>query len=188
MAAKRRMKSTRGTCCTFAASLLITTTVASGSALAQQTAPISVSTGAAPTASYGAPQSNWSGSQSGNGAGTLQYNSQSNCKNCGVVESIREIKHEGEGSALGTLGGAAVGGTVGRQLGDGTGRVAATIAGAVIGAAAGNAAAKKYNTTTSYQTVVRMDDGSLQTLNHEGAPKWRSGQEVQLNNGVLSPR
>ena len=188
MAAKKLVKSTGASFCTFAASVLITATGLSGSALAQRTAPTSVSTGAAPAASNGALQNNWSGSQSNNGSGTLQYNTQSNCRNCGVVESIREIKHEGEGSALGTLGGAAVGGTVGRQLGDGKGRVAATIAGAVIGAAAGNAAAKKHNTTTSYQTVVRMDDGSLQTLNHDGAPKWRSGQEVQLNNGVLSPR
>ena len=188
MAAKRRMKLTMRSHYTIAASLLVAATLSSSNALAQRTAPSSVSTGAAPTVGYGAPQSNWSGSQSNNSNGTLQYNTQSGCKNCGVIESIREIKHEGEGSALGTLGGAAVGGTVGRQLGDGKGRVAATIAGAVIGAAAGNAAAKKHNTTTSYQTTVRMDDGSVQTLNHDGAPKWRNGQEVQLNNGVLSPR
>ena len=188
MAAEKQNKSTSVGVRAFAASLLVAAFVTSGSALAQQTAPTSVSTGTSPTVSYGAAQSNWSGSPSNNSSSTLQYNTQSGCRNCGVIESIREIKHEGEGSALGTLGGAAVGGTVGRQLGDGKGRVAATIAGAVLGAAAGNAAAKKHNTTTSYQTTVRMDDGSVQTLNHDGAPKWRSGQEVQLNNGVLSPR
>ena len=188
MAAKKRMKLMQEIFSKFAASLLVVAILSSGTVLAQRTAPTSVGTGASPTSSYGAPQSNWSGSQSNNGNGTLQYSTQSGCKNCGVIESVREIKHEGEGSALGTLGGAAVGGTVGRQLGDGKGRVAATIAGAVMGAAAGNAAAKKHNTTTSYQTTVRMDDGSVQTLSHDGAPKWRSGQEVQLNNGVLSPR
>ena len=82
----------------------------------------------------------------------------------------------------------AVGTAVGRNIGDGKGRVAAGIAGAVLGAAAGNAAAMKHNTTTSYQTLVRMDDGSLQTLSHSGVPKWREGQEVQLNNGAISPR
>jgi outer membrane lipoprotein SlyB len=165
----------------FATTLFIVALAASDCALAQRTAPVSVSTGATATGSYGSPQF-------GNGAGTLQYTSQSGCKNCGVVESVQEIKHEGEGSALGTLGGAAVGGAIGRNIGDGKGRVAAGIAGAVIGGVAGNRASKAHNSTTSYQTVVRMDDGSTQTLNQSGAPKWRTGQEVQLNNGTLSPR
>lgn len=167
--------------CAFVAMLCVFA-AASSSAFAQSTAPVSVSTGAAPSGSYGAPQ------YGNNGSSTLQYTQQNGCRNCGVIESVREIKQEGEGSALGTLGGAAVGGTIGRQLGDGKGRVAATIAGAVIGAAAGNAATKKHNATTSYQTTVRMDDGSVRTLNHDGAPKWRAGQEVQMNNGALSPR
>jgi len=160
---------------------------ASGNALAQRTAPTSVSVGA-PGAGYGQVGSSYSGDGQSTGAGTWRYNQQSGCANCGVVESIREIKHEGDGSALATLGGAAVGGTIGRQLGDGKGRVAATIAGAVLGAAAGNQAAKKSHASTSYQTTLRMDDGSVQTLNHSDAPKWRTGQEVQLNNGTLSPR
>ena len=167
------------------AAAMFTLALLSGSAYAQSMAPVSVSTGAASTSSYSSPQF---GNSGGNSAGATQYTSQSGCKNCGVVESIREIKHEGEGSALGTLGGAAVGGAIGRNIGDGKGRVAAGIAGAIIGGAAGHSASKAHNSTTSYQTVVRMDDGSIQTLNHSGAPKWRSGQEVQLNNGGLSPR
>lgn len=159
--------------------------LASSSAYAQRTAPMSVS--------VGAPSSGYSGSSYSSGgdaasAGLWRYNQPATCANCGVVESIRELKHEGDGSALATLGGAAVGGTIGRQLGDGKGRVAATIAGAVLGAAAGNQAAKKSNASTTYQTTLRMDDGSVQTLNHSGAPKWRTGQEIQLNNGTLSPR
>ena len=115
--------------CAFVAMLCVFA-AASSSAFAQSTAPVSVSTGAAPSGSYGAPQ------YRNNDSSTLQYTQQNGCRNCGVIESVREIKQEGEGSALGTLGGAAVGGTIGRQLGDGKGRVAATIAGAVIGAAA----------------------------------------------------
>ena len=163
----------------LAATVLLTL---SGSAIAQRTAPTSVSVGGS-TSGYGQAASGYSGNN-----GTWQTSQQSGCPTCGVVESIREIKHEGEGSALASLGGAAVGGTIGRQLGDGKGRVAATIAGAVLGAAAGNQAAKSSNASTTYQTTVRMDDGSVQTLNHSGAPKWRAGQEVQLTNGSLSPR
>ena len=154
----------------------------SGGVMAQRTAPTSVSVGSS-SSGYGQAASGYSGN-----TGTWQTIQQSGCSTCGVVESIRELKHEGSGSALATLGGAAVGGTIGRQLGDGKGRVAATIAGAVLGAAAGNQAAKSSNASTTYQTTVRMDDGSVQTLNHSGAPKWRTGQEVQLANGSLSPR
>lgn len=168
----------------LATAMLIVAVTTSGSAFAQRTAPVSVSTGGASTGSYGSPQFG----NSNNSTSTLQYAPQNGCRNCGVVESIREIKQEGEGSALATLGGAAVGGAIGRNIGDGKGRVAAGIAGAIIGGVAGNNASKAHNATTSYQTVVRMDDGSTQTLNQSGAPKWRAGQEVQLNNGVLSPR
>lgn len=175
------LKNPRSNYCVLAATMCIFA-AASSNVFAQSTAPVSVSTGAPPSGSYGAPQ------YGNSSPGTLQYTQQNGCRNCGVIESVREIKHEGEGSALGTLGGAAVGGTIGRQLGDGKGRVAATIAGAVIGAAAGNSAAKKHNTTTSYQTTVRMEDGSVRTLSHDGAPKWREGQAVQMNNGSLSPR
>jgi outer membrane lipoprotein SlyB len=158
-----------------------------GTAHAQRMAPTSVSSGGS-SGGYNNAGSYYSGGGDTSTSGFSRYNQSSGCANCGVIESIREFKTEGDGSALASLGGAVVGGAIGRQFGNGNGRTAATIAGAMLGAAAGSQASKKSNTTTSYQTTLRMDDGSVQTLNHSGAPKWRTGQEIQLNNGTLSPR
>jgi outer membrane lipoprotein SlyB len=107
------------------------------------------------------------------------------CANCGVVESMRDIASTAPGSGLGAAGGAVVGGLLGNQVGGGHGRDAMTVVGALGGALAGNQIEKQVRTTHSYQTTVRMDDGSARSTVQEAQPAWRNGDAVKIVNGVV---
>jgi outer membrane lipoprotein SlyB len=107
------------------------------------------------------------------------------CGECGVIDSISEIKKEGEGSGGGAIGGAVVGGVLGHQVGRGTGKDLATVLGAVGGALAGNAIEKKAKTTSEYRIVVRFEDGSTRTYPSATVPAWRIGEKVKVINGVI---
>jgi outer membrane lipoprotein SlyB len=108
------------------------------------------------------------------------------CWNCGVVESVREITASGDGSGLGAAGGAVVGGLLGNQVGGGHGRDAMTVVGAIGGALAGNQIEKQARTTHSYQTTVRMSDGSSRATAQATQPAWRNGDRVKIVDGVVS--
>jgi outer membrane lipoprotein SlyB len=108
------------------------------------------------------------------------------CRNCGVVESMRELTSNVPDSGLGAAGGAVVGGLLGNQVGGGHGREAMTVVGAIGGALAGNQIEKQVRTTHSYQTTVRMDDGSARSTTQETQPAWRNGDAVKVINGVVS--
>ena len=93
------------------------------------------------------------------------------CANCGVVESVATVRHEGQvngvgnsGIGLGAIGGAVVGGILGNQLGGGHGRDATTVLGAAGGAHAGHQIEKNSKAYTSYQLRVRMGDGTVRTI------------------------
>jgi hypothetical protein len=109
------------------------------------------------------------------------------CINCGVVESAHVIQQQAPASGIGAAAGALLGGVLGHQVGAGNGKTLATIAGAVGGGLAGNAVEKNSNTKTSYEVIVRMENGSRQrfVMNEQ---RWRSGDLVQVNNGFLAPR
>jgi len=109
------------------------------------------------------------------------------CSNCGVVESVRAIEQEGSGSGLGAGIGAVVGGLLGNQVGGGNGRTLATIAGAVGGGYAGNVIEKRRSTTTSYEVIVRMNNGDRQRFIMQ-EQRWRSGDLVRVDDGNLSAR
>ena len=109
------------------------------------------------------------------------------CASCGVVQSVRaiETRGTGTGSGVGAVGGAVVGGLLGNQVGGGHGKEAMTVVGALGGALAGNQIEKTVKSTTSYEIVVHMDNGSNQTI-HEASPSsWRSGDHVKVINGVI---
>lgn len=106
------------------------------------------------------------------------------CRECGTVESIREVAAKGEGSGLGAIAGGVLGGVLGNQVGRGTGKDLATIAGAVGGAFAGHEVEKNVRTNKQYQVEVRFDDGSVRTYTLAN-PAWRSGDRVRLSNGNL---
>jgi outer membrane lipoprotein SlyB len=108
------------------------------------------------------------------------------CWNCGVVESMREVTSGGDGSGLGAAGGAVVGGLLGNQVGGGHGRDAMTVVGAIGGALAGNQIEKQVKTTHSYQTTVRMSDGSSRAMAQATEPVWRNGDHVKIVDGVVT--
>lgn len=109
------------------------------------------------------------------------------CLNCGVVESARAIEQQAPASGLGAAAGAVLGGVLGHQVGGGNGKTLATIAGAVGGGLAGNAVEKNSKTSTAYEVIVLMDNGTRQrfVMNEQ---RWRSGDLVQVNNGYLVAR
>jgi len=110
------------------------------------------------------------------------------CTNCGSVISVTQVKHEGEGSGLGAIGGAVVGGVLGHQIGSGRGRDVATVAGAGAGAYAGHQIEKNVKTTQDYIVGVRMDDGSTRNFPYQSEPAFRVGDKVQIVEGKLAAR
>lgn len=87
------------------------------------------------------------------------------CSTCGTVEAVTPIQRNvSQGSGVGAVAGGALGAVVGNQIGRGSGRMLATVIGAVGGGLAGNAIEKNIKKQTVYQVQVRMEDGSLRTL------------------------
>ncbi len=107
------------------------------------------------------------------------------CAECGVVESVREVEVKGEGSGLGAAGGAVVGGVLGNQIGGGRGKELMTVVGAVGGAVAGNEVEKRVKSTKSYEITVRFDDGSSRAISEANAPSWHAGDKVRVVNGAI---
>jgi outer membrane lipoprotein SlyB len=109
------------------------------------------------------------------------------CSNCGEVVSVRAVQHHGPTTGVGAVGGAVVGGLIGNQFGGGNGRTLTTIAGAVGGGYVGNNIEKNARTTTSFEVIVRMDNGKTRRFNM-GADRWRRGDLVRVRNGSLIAR
>jgi outer membrane lipoprotein SlyB len=107
------------------------------------------------------------------------------CNDCGVIESVREIKKEGQGSGAGAVGGAVVGGVVGHQMGAGRGRDVMTVLGALGGAVAGNKVEKNAKTSTEYRITVRFEDGTTRLYPSATPPAWHIGDKVKVINGVI---
>lgn len=107
------------------------------------------------------------------------------CDECGVVETVREVETKGQGSGLGAVGGGVVGGLLGHQVGGGRGQDVMTVVGVVGGAMAGNEVEKRSKSTRSYAITIRMDDGSIRTINEANAPQWRAGDKVKVVNGAI---
>ena len=110
------------------------------------------------------------------------------CANCGTVNSVNVVEHQGEGTGLGAIGGAVVGGVLGNQIGDGSGRRIATVAGAAGGAYAGHQVEKHVKTTKSWNVLVRMEDGSSRTFPYASDPGLRAGDPVKVVDGRLVHR
>ncbi|HQR02689.1 MAG: glycine zipper 2TM domain-containing protein [Proteobacteria bacterium] len=110
------------------------------------------------------------------------------CRDCGIIESVRQMTREGEGSGLGAVAGGVVGGLLGNGIGQGTGRDLATIAGVVGGAFAGNKIEKSQRESTYWQTSVRFDDGTRKVVNSDTQPAWRTGDPVRVVNGEIRVR
>jgi outer membrane lipoprotein SlyB len=107
------------------------------------------------------------------------------CANCGSVESVNEVNKEGKGTGLGAVGGAVAGGLLGNQFGGGKGKTAMTVAGALGGGFAGNAVEKKVRSETVYDVNVRMEDGSLRTV--QESQTYAIGTKVVVDGNTLKP-
>lgn len=105
------------------------------------------------------------------------------CHDCGVIESVRAVTKKGEGSGVGAVAGGVIGAALGNQVGGGNGRKAMTVIGAVGGGVAGHEIEKRAKSTTVHQVTIRMDDGSVRTLEQASAPAV--GARVQVEGGKL---
>ena len=110
------------------------------------------------------------------------------CRDCGVVQSVREIKQQGEGTGAGAVVGGVVGGVLGHQVGGGRGKDVATAVGVVGGAVAGHQVEKHARATTSYQVEVHMDDGTVRKLTTQSPPSVAVGTKVRVNGNQLALR
>lgn len=108
------------------------------------------------------------------------------CANCGVIESVRVVESQGEGSGVGAVTGGVVGGILGNQVGRGTGRTVMTVVGAGAGAYAGHEIEKNVKRSTHYQIGVRMSDGSVRTFYQETQPALGVGQKVRVTENGLA--
>jgi outer membrane lipoprotein SlyB len=108
------------------------------------------------------------------------------CTTCGVVASVNTIAQKGEGSGLGAIAGGVLGGVLGHQVGGGTGKKIATVAGAAGGAYAGHQVEKNMKSTTSYDVVVNMEDGTTRTFSYDTQPAFQVGAKVRVVNGALT--
>lgn len=108
------------------------------------------------------------------------------CRDCGVIESVREVEKKGQATGSGVALGGIAGGVLGNQTGRGNGRTAMTVLGAIGGALAGNEIEKRTHTVKSYEIGIRFDDGSTQLIAQDAPPAWRSGDRVKVHDGVIT--
>lgn len=108
------------------------------------------------------------------------------CAQCGVVEAVTPVERESANpSGAGAVAGAVLGGLVGNQFGGGDGKALATIAGVLGGGWAGNTVEKRLKKDTVYRVEVRMEDGSLRSI--EQATAATVGQQVTVEGNSIAP-
>jgi outer membrane lipoprotein SlyB len=71
-------------------------------------------------------------------------------------------------------------------VGQGNGRTAAQIAGALGGAYAGRALEGKSRASNHYEVVVRMHNGTAQTISFAAEPGFKVGDKVKISAGVIA--
>ncbi|WP_410497886.1 glycine zipper 2TM domain-containing protein [Chitinibacter sp. S2-10] len=111
------------------------------------------------------------------------------CVACGVVTEVKEVDQPGEGSWMGTVGGAAVGAGLGSLVGKGSGRTAAMILGGLGGAYAGNKIEGNMTGKKYYEVTVKLDDGTTQAITYEDPNHgFKAGDKVRVENQQLIKR
>ena len=110
------------------------------------------------------------------------------CRECAVIEEVREVEKAGQASGGGAVAGAVVGGVLGHQVGGGRGKDVATVLGAVGGGFAGHQIEKNVKKTREYQIVVRYEDGTQGLFTQDTPPSWRPGDKVKIIDGAIRDR
>jgi outer membrane lipoprotein SlyB len=60
-----------------------------------------------------------------------------------------------------------------------------TVVGAIGGAFAGNQIEKQARASRSFETTVRMNNGSSRTVAQAAQPEWHDGDHVRIVDGVV---
>lgn len=110
------------------------------------------------------------------------------CRECAVIEEVREVEKAGQASGVGAVGGAVVGGVLGHQVGSGRGKDVATVLGAIGGGVAGHQIEKNVKKTKEYQITVRYEDGTKGLFTQDTPPSWRPGDKVKIIDGAIRDR
>lgn len=105
------------------------------------------------------------------------------CGNCGTIDGITPVQHQGKANGLGAVAGGVAGALLGHQVGDGTGKQLATVLGGVAGGLAGNALEKNAKKVTVYSVHLSMEDGSSRTVELQSAPPM--GTKVIVDGNTL---
>jgi outer membrane lipoprotein SlyB len=108
------------------------------------------------------------------------------CAECGVVESVQEVKVQGETNGVGALAGGATGALVGNRIAGNNNRTLGGVVGAVGGGLIGNAIEKHHRAGIAYDVNVRMQDGTLRTVRESTAPAV--GEKVRVEADGLHQR
>ena len=108
------------------------------------------------------------------------------CKDCGVVDAVRQIDKPGTASGVGAVAGGVTGAVIGRNVSSDRHRTTGTVVGAIGGAVAGHQVEKYATSGKSWQIDVRFDDGARRTYTQDTEPRWRAGDRVKLLNGALT--
>lgn len=110
------------------------------------------------------------------------------CSTCGVVQSISPVTTEGGTTGAGAVIGAVVGGVAGNQVGGGSGNTVATAAGVIGGALLGNNIEQNRNTSTVFDIVIRMQDGSQRSVTVPDPGSISPGAAVNVSGNTISLR
>lgn len=101
------------------------------------------------------------------------------CPDCGKVVSVNVVEKQGEGGAIGIIGGGAAGALLGQQIGQGSGKDLATIAGAIGGAYAGKKIEEKVRTHKVWHVTVQYNDGNRRSFEFAQDPGLIVGDKVR---------
>ena len=102
-----------------------------------------------------------------------------------VIESVREVEQKAENPIAGPIIGGIAGAVLGHQVGNGRTRTVATAVGAGAGILGGKVLEEKVRATKHWETTVRLDDGSMQTISSEIQPPWYAGERVRVVDGQI---
>ena len=101
------------------------------------------------------------------------------CKQCGTINSIREVQQYREGATPNAGADAPIGLVIYIPMGPGRNK-ADSFAGSV-----GNHEWQNRVSSTRYEFTVRMDDGDFQLVQKNGASDFRVGERVRVDRGQL---
>lgn len=105
----------------------------------------------------------------------------------GVVQSVDVVRAQQQTTGQGAILGGLIGAVIGRQIGHaGNGRDGGTLVGAVGGAIIGNEIERQQRGAQDFQrAAIRLDDGSLRTVDLPRGVELRVGDRVRIERGEV---